>query len=268
MKKTIILLALLLLASCSTSSNQASSENTFTVGMECNYAPFNWTTLDQNDTTVKISSVDYCDGYDVEIAQMIAKDLNKELVIKKIAWDGLEPALTSNEIDAIIAGMSETEERAKNVNFTEPYYVSEMVMIVKKDSTYVNATSIQDFSGSKVLGQLNTLYDEIIDQINGVNHATPLPTYPLMVVALQSGEVDALTAELPVAEGVISSNPDLTYVTFEAGKGFEVDSSVSIAIAKNQPDLLEQVSASLSKIDEKTRNELMLSAVKRQPAGE
>lgn len=269
MKKiSLVLLSSLLLAACTPSLNEKVSNNTFTVGMECNYAPFNWTTLESNDTAVKISNVDYCDGYDVAIAKMIAEDLGKELVIKKIAWDGLEPALSSNEIDAIIAGMSETPERAKNVNFTQPYYVSEMVMIVKKDSPYINATSIQDFSGATILGQLNTTYDEIIDQISGVNHATPLATYPLMLVSLQSGEVDGLTAELPVAEGVVSANPDLTYITFEEGKGFEVDSSVSIAIAKNQPELLEAVENSLSKIDEDVKNEMMLSAVNRQPAGE
>lgn len=267
MKKIGLFCLALLIVGCSSSKN-TSSKNTFTVGMECNYAPFNWTTLEKNDTTISISSVDYCDGYDVAIAKKIADDLGKELVIKKISWEGLEPALSSNEIDAIIAGMSETPERAQNVNFTTPYYESEMVLIIKKDSKYINSTDIQDFANATVLGQLNTTYDEIIDQIENVNHATPLPTYPLMIVALQSGEVDAITAELPVAEGVISSNEDLTYIKFEKNKGFEVDSSVSIAIAKNNDELLKQVQTSLDKISIEERNELMLLAVNRQPAGE
>ncbi len=269
MKRLGLLLSFMLIISgCASDNQSADSSNTFTVGMECNYAPFNWTTLEDNDTAVSISNVDYCDGYDVVIAQEIANDLGKELVIKKIAWEGLEPALNSGEIDAIIAGMSETPERAENVNFTTPYYESEMVLIIRKDSAYVNATSIQDFSNATVLGQLNTTYDEIIDQIEGVNHATPLATYPLMIVALQSGEVDALTAELPVAEGVVSANPDLTYLTFSEGNGFEVDASVSIAIAKDNLELLSAVQTALDKISLETRNQYMLDAVNRQPAGE
>ena len=84
MKKIIILISLLLvLVGCSSESSNETKEDTFTVGMECNYAPFNWTTLEANDTAVKISDVDYCDGYDVVIASKVAKALNKTLVIKR-----------------------------------------------------------------------------------------------------------------------------------------------------------------------------------------
>lgn len=269
MKKIIILLSLLLvLVGCSSGSSNETKEDTFTVGMECNYAPFNWTTLEANDTAVKISDVDYCDGYDVVIASKVAKALNKTLVIKKIAWEGLEPALSSGEIDAIIAGMTETPERAQNADFTSPYYESDMVMIVRKDDDLVNATNIQDFSGKKVLGQINTLYDDIIPQIEGVNHAVPLATYPLMVVSLQSGEVDALTAELPVATGVVSANPDLAIVQFSEGNGFEADTTVSIAVKKGNTELLDLLEEALKDISMDERNQLMLDATNRQPAGE
>lgn len=269
MKRILTLLGLLLLLSaCLKNPLDIDRENALVVGMECNYAPFNWTTLDQSNTSIMISAADYCDGYDVVIASRIANDLGKKLVIKKIAWDGLEPALSSNEIDAIIAGMSATPKRAESVNFTKPYYESEMVMIVKKDSKYVKAKDIQDFSGAKILGQLNTTYDEVIDQIKNVKHATPLATYPLMLVALQSGEVDGLTAELPVAMGIVGSNDDLTYVKFDSGKGFEADVSVSIAVAKNQDELLKKIQASLDKISPEERNKYMFEAVKNQPASE
>ena len=268
MKKIVTLISIdLLLVGCS-SAPTASKEETFTVGMECNYAPFNWTTLQQNDTAVKISDVDYCDGYDVVISAKLAEALGKKLVIKKIAWEGLEPALSSKEIDAIIAGMTKTPERSQNADFTAPYYESEMVMIVRKDSDLAKATSIQDFSGKKVLGQINTLYDDVIDQIKDVNHAVPLATYPLMIVSLQSQEVDALTAELPVATGVVNANPDLAIVKFEEGKGFEADTTVSIAVAKGNTELYNKLEEALKTIDKDTRNQLMLDATSRQPAGE
>ena len=195
-------------------------EGKLIVGMECNYAPFNWTQIDETEYTVAISEVDYADGYDVQMARKIADELGLELVIKKLAWEGLVPALNADEIDLVIAGMTETPDRAESADFTSPYYESEMVMIVRADDDLVNATSIQDFSGKIVLGQLNTTYDEIIDQINGVIHAVPQESYPRMVLSLTENEVDAITAELPVAVGVVAANPNLAIVTFTEGNGF------------------------------------------------
>lgn len=240
----------------------------FTVGMECAYAPFNWTQLDKTDTSVDIGGNSYADGYDVVMAKYIADKLGLDLVIKPTAWEGLEPAVNNDAIDAIIAGMTATPERAENVDFTTPYYQSEMVVIVRSDSDVADIKDIQELSGKKVLGQINTLYDDVIEQINGVQHATPLATYPLMVVALQNKEVDALTAELPVAVGVTATNPDLKYITFEPGKGFEADTSVSIAVKKDNTALLDAVQGAIDTIDEETRQQWMIDATSRQPAQE
>ena len=62
----------------------------------------------------------------------VAKQLGKELVIVKTEWDGLTPALVSGKIDAIIAGMSPTEERKATIDFTDSYYDSQLVLVVKK----------------------------------------------------------------------------------------------------------------------------------------
>jgi putative lysine transport system substrate-binding protein len=249
------------------SADGETAKEKFTVAMECNYAPFNWTQTSSNDSAIQISATDYCDGYDVAMARKIADSLGQELEVKSIAWEGLITALNNDEVDAIIAGMTATPERAEAVDFTNPYYESQMVLVVRaSDEALANATSIQDFSGYKVLGQINTLYDEIIDQIEGVNHMTPQATYPRMVLALQQGEVDALTAELPVAQGVVAANPDLKIVTFEDGKGFEADTTVSIAIKKGNTELLNQVQSALDTITEEERVGIMQAATDRQPA--
>ena len=266
MKKILILLSvLLLLASCS--SEKEDDSNTFVVGMECDYAPFNWTSNDSS-SGIAINEVDYVDGYDVRIAMKIADSLGKQLVVKKYDWDSLIVALNNGDIDAVIAGMTDTEERRQAVNFTSPYYESKMVIIVDKDSELVNVNDIQQLSGYKVLGQLNTIYDTCIDQIEGVQHMTPMESYPRMVVALQNGEVDALTAELPVAMAITEANDDLCYVTFNSDKGFDAETSVSIAIAKDNDELLNQVEDALSKISEEERNSIMQEAINDQPTGE
>ena len=104
--------AALVLAGCSSSSGSSNPNGTFTVGMECDYAPFNWQTTESTETSAALGSgAGYCDGYDVVVSKAIADDLGKDLVVKKINWDGLQPALESGEIDAIIAGMTANAER-------------------------------------------------------------------------------------------------------------------------------------------------------------
>ncbi|MBP3399614.1 MAG: transporter substrate-binding domain-containing protein [Erysipelotrichaceae bacterium] len=273
MKRLLALLTLTLaLTGCSApadnSTNDDTARKTLKVGMECNYAPFNWTQVEDSDTAEPISSVDFCDGYDVVIAARIASELNMDVQIVKTDWDNLIPALNAKDIDLIIAGMTETPDRAEAVNFTKPYYESQMVAVVRANSELTGITSIQELSGYNVLGQLNTIYDEIIDQIEGVNHMVPQDSYPRMVLSLQAGEADAITAEMPVAQGVVAANPDLAIVTFAEGNGFVADTSVSVAVRKSDTDLLEQVQAVLDSITQEERNTMMQEATNRQPANE
>ncbi len=360
--------AMMILAGCSsasngssTASNASADSDTFTVGMECNYAPFNWQQVEGSDTAVELGGgagycdgydvmisqdiaenlgkklvvkkipfnwqqvegsdtavelgggAGYCDGYDVMISQDIAENLGKKLVVKKINWDGLQPALDSGEIDAIVAGMTANEEREEGIDFTTPYFSSEMVLIVPKGSElesftdiqqfsghkvieereegidfttpYFSSemvlivpkgselesfTDIQQFSGHKVIGQKNTNYDTVIDQIEGVNHVVPKSAYPELVLALQTGEAEAITAELPVAKGICEANPDLTYITFEEGKGFDIDTAVSIGLKNNSRDSEEfnAVQEALDKITQETREEYMQNAVNNAPTNE
>lgn len=243
----------------------------FVVGMECNYAPFNWQSNEQTDTSVAIGGAGYCDGYDVRVARYVAEQLDREIEVKKVSWEGLQPALNSGEIDAVIAGMTADDKRRSGMDFTTPYYESEMVMIVRKsDKKVAKYNDIQQFKGKTVIGQKSTNYDTVIDQIKGVKHATPKATYPEMIVALQKKEVDGITAELPVAEGAIAANKDLTIVHFKKGKGFDIDTSVSIAMKKGTSDsqLFKDVQKAVDNLSKKTRDEWMKEARKAQPKAE
>ncbi len=263
-----------LLTGCSSSTATTSTTSTsndsgtLRVGMECNYAPFNWSTTEEGEHTQPISSVDYCDGYDVVVATNLAEQIGRDVEIVKLDWDNLILSLNNNQIDAIIAGMTATDERKEEVDFTDPYYVSEEVVIVNKNSDLVNATSLEDLDGATVQGQMNTIYDEVIDQIPNVTHMPAAETFPAAIQALQAGSVDAVVSELPVANGVVSANPDLAIVRFDEGKGFEADTSVSIAVRKSDTELLQSLQDALSNIDTDTRNQWMEEAVNRQPAGE
>lgn len=270
MKKLLAVAAVasLALSACGSTTTDPNDDDTFTVGMECNYAPFNWQTNEEGDTAVSLGDgAGYCDGYDVVIAQKIADSLGQELEVKKISWDGLQPAVESGEIDAIIAGMTANKSREKGIDFTSEYYSSETVMIVRADSEMASYTDIQQFSGLKVMGQKNTNYDTIIDQIDGVSHETPKATYPELVVALQNGDADGCPAELPVANGIVSANPDLTIVHFADGSGFDNDTSVSIGLKDGTRDtkFFKRVQKALDKISDEDRMTIMEEAVNRAP---
>jgi ABC-type amino acid transport substrate-binding protein len=269
MRKIIATLSVLtlLLAGCAPASN----DDTIIVGLECNYAPFNWTQIESESPAVKIEGdAAYCDGYDIAIAQAIADGLDKTLIVKKIAWEGLEPALNSNEIDMIVAGMTDTAERRESVSFSSPYYASDMVLIVRKDSLYASAKSLADFSGAKVIAQLSTFHDDIVDQIPSVVHMTPLSSFPLLVNSVSTKDADAMVSERPVAISIVATNSDLVIVSFDEGSGFATsfeDTTVSVAVRKADTDLLASINMILAGISDDTRNQWMTDALARQPEG-
>lgn len=282
-KKLSLLLAaslslIILLAGCmakssknetaaSSAAESSTEDNTFKVGMEAGYAPFNWTQMDDSNGAVKIDgSAEYAGGYDVEIAKKIAEGLGKKLVIVKTEWDGLVPALTSGKIDAIIAGMSPTEKRKLQIDFSDNYYKSNLVIVVKKGSKYENATSIQDFSGAKITAQLNTFHYTVIDQINGVKKQTAMDNFPAMRVALESGVIDGYVSERPEGISAQSANPNFKMVEFKDGfVTSQEDTAIAVGIKKGS-EMTSKINEILAGIPEEERQIIMDTAIKNQPA--
>lgn len=237
------------------------------VGMECAYAPFNWTQLDDSNGAVPIDGGDYAGGYDVEIAKAIAAELGYELVVVKTIWDGLVPALQSGTIDLIIAGMSPTADRKETIDFSDNYYKSDLVMVVKAGGAYENAKSIQDFAGAKITGQLNTFHYTVIDQINGVDKQEAMDDFTAMRVALESGIIDGYVSEKPEGVSAAAANSAFTMVEFETGfETSEDDTAIAVGVKKGSDELREAINKALAKISEEQRIELMMRATANQPA--
>lgn len=245
-------------------------ENEFRVGMETAYAPFNWTqTSDAHGAVLKYGEKNsYAGGYDVEIAKRVAEGLGKELVIVPTQWDGLVPALTSGSIDAIIAGMSPTEKRRQVIDFTDPYYESRLVVVTRKNSKFANATSLADFSGAKITGQLNTFHYSVVDQIPDVVYQDPMKDFSAMRVALASGIIDGYVSERPEGVTATNVNENLTMIEFAPEDGFQTepeDVQVAIGMRKNDP-LVQDVNQILAGISAEERTELMDLAIQNQPS--
>ena len=124
-------------------------DGVLTVGMECAYAPYNWTQMDDSNGAVPIKGMEgtYANGYDVQIAKMIAEANGWGIEIMALEWGGLTPALEAGIIDVAIAGQSMTADRMAEVDMAGPYYYATIVCVTTADSLLASATSIADLSG-------------------------------------------------------------------------------------------------------------------------
>ena len=130
----LVLVLCLSMAACGKKTEDSLSDGVLTVAMECAYAPFNWTQTTQANGAVPIEGQNgmYANGYDIQVAKYVAAALGRKLEVCAYVWDSLIPAVQSGAVDAIVAGMSPTEERAKEVDFTDCYYNSNLVVIIQK----------------------------------------------------------------------------------------------------------------------------------------
>lgn len=268
-KLSVALLSMALMVPLIGCGAKKEDTNTLKVGMEAGYAPYNWTQSDDSNGAVKIEGTkEYAGGYDVMVAKKVAEELGKDLSIVKTEWEGLPPAVQSGKVDLIMAGMSPIAERREQIDFTEPYWVSDYIMIVRKDGKYANAKSLEDFKGAKITGQLNTVHYDKVDQIEGVDKQEAMQDFPQMRIALQSGIIDGYVAEMPEGQSVLKSMPEFAVVTFDEGKGFKIldNENVIAAGVKKGSDLTEEVNKVLEKITEEDRQKMMDEAINNQPA--
>ena len=141
---------------------------------------------------------------------------------------------------------------------------------MRNDSNYRNATTLSGFSGARVIGQSGTIYADLVPQVveKGGVAGTNLDTVPQIVNAILRGTVDITILEEPVAIGIVSNYPELTYVTPTDGFNVsEEDVVVSIGVRQNF-SLLNDINNALNNISAQTRKELMLRAIEIAPSGE
>ena len=279
MKKLIsvmIVLALVFsLGGCGTSNTkkdgaQAGGSDVLRVGMECNYAPYNWSQADDSNGAVAISNVDnmYTNGYDVQVAQKIADAMGKKLEIYSYEWDSLIPAVQSGNLDMIIAGMSPTSERREKIDFSNNYYTSNLVIVTKKGNL-TDVKTIADLDGKKIAAQLGTFHlDALTNQTKA--QVNEMADFSTMLIALSAGTIDGYVAEEPTAMAVCQ-DAGYDYVALENNDtGFKVeDDEVSIAVGvKKGSELAAKINEAIADLGSDAQRELMNKMVDIAPTEE
>ncbi len=269
----VLSLGSLFLPSCSNSRD----ENVLRIGMECNYAPFNWTSPTESDFTLPVynEAGKYADGYDIQLAKRFAKESGKTIQIYKLEWDSLIIQLNNNQIDAVVAGMTDTQERRKQISFTDEYYRSELVLITSKTlaekyaSQELGKEELASLLKNQIIeSQRGTVTDDVIETFKkdySAIHATAVDTFSKAAMDVHEKIAFAMTAELPVAQSIVKNYADLGIVHMNQDiLGVDLsDLGVSIGIRKDDVSLQETLNTFLSSYTKEERNADMASAIER-----
>lgn len=274
-----IFMAIIMVLSLASCGNAASTNSTgsnatkkvLKVGMECAYAPYNWSQSGDANGAVPIKgSSDYAYGYDIIIAKYVAGKMGMDLEICKLDWDSLPTAVQSGTIDCAIAGQSITSKRKETLNFTTPYYYASIVNLVKSNSPYASATGISGLSGAKATSQINTVwYDTCIPQIPNVNKLTSIDSAPAMLVALDSGATDVIVTDMPTAKAACVAYPSFKLLDFTSSNDnyqvSEEEINIGISVSKSNTELLDSLNAALANLTKDDFSKMMDQAIAAQP---
>jgi putative lysine transport system substrate-binding protein/putative lysine transport system permease protein len=279
MRAKPFLSALLFAASMATFSCANRNQDALRIGLECAYIPFNWVAEEENEFTLPISNHpgSHADGYDIQIAKKISSSLGRKVEIVQTTWESLITDLQMNSIDLIIAGMTETPERARQISFTEEYYRSELVLVTSEEvaSSYQSPLSPEEFhalvEGENIVSQVATVTNDVIDVFAseyGAIHVTPVATFALAAQDVLNGSAFAMTAELPVATSIVGKLDGLGIIHFAQEILGEAQSElgVSIGARKADADLITSINGVLNTISTQERERLMADAVIRSGA--
>ncbi|MEM0224542.1 MAG: basic amino acid ABC transporter substrate-binding protein [Desulfurococcaceae archaeon] len=205
------------------------------VGTSPDFPPFEFI----NETTNEIV------GIDIDLVKLIAKKIGYEVEIVPIDFDGLIPALQAGQIDLIASGMTITEERAKVVDFSIPYWEANQAIIVVRGGQF-KPRGLEDLVGKTVGVQTGTTAEILItDYINKTNANIQVKSYSSYILATQdllNGRLDAVIVDEPVAQALQRK------YNVEISASIETGEKYGLAIKKGNAELLNAVNKALNEI--------------------
>ena len=229
---TFTLITSLFIAGCG--SNTTNNDKVWRVGTDATYAPFGF----KEKNTGKLV------GFDIDIITAIAKEEGAEVDIQNLNFDALLPALQSNTLDIAISDMTISEERARSVDFSNPYYIAGSGLVVNTDNT--NITSFKDLEGKRIGVSIGSTGAEIAGKIPNAD----VRQFNLIIDAfleLQNRGVDVVINDTPVNEFYVANKG--RGIAKVVGEDYDA-APLGIAVKKGNTELLDKINSGLSKIKE------------------
>ena len=221
----LIIIGSLLLCGCGNKNN-----NELILATEAGFAPYEYY---KNGEIV---------GVDIDIAKEIAKELGKELVIKDVSFDFLINEVKSGKADFAAAGISITDERKEEVDFTDEYTTSNQVVVIKKDS---NIQSFDELKNKKIAVQLGTVADLYVTE--NYKNATLIThkKYLSAVEDVKSEKADCIIMDQLPALEIVKENPELKVMD-----GILFQDKYGMIVKKGNDSLRKEINRVLQKLNE------------------
>ena len=227
MKKLIALLAALTM----TLSLAAAFAETVTVAFNPEYPPFEY-----------VENGEY-EGYDVDLIKAIAEKAGFEVEFNAMAFDSVISEVMTNPGTIGVSGISITEERKLNVDFSEGYINAGLIVVVKADSGY---TTVEDLKDKKIGAQLGTTSDFAAEEITGQGNTETYKTFLDAIKDLQGNRLDAVIVDKPVGMALLAGLADDSLVIVDMG--LQAD-WYGIEVNKENPELLEKINNALKELE-------------------
>ena len=233
--------ALTSLAACSSSTNtldKVKNKGTLTIALNPHFAPFEFKTIQDGKDTIA--------GADIEIAKVIGDELGVKVKFSEMSFDNVLASVQSGKADIAISGISATKERQKIFEFSDTYYDSETVLLVKKDATEKTYKQISDFSKKSIAVQKGSIQENIAKanllDANVVSLAQPGEA----INELKSGQVEGVVLEKAIAKGYVDQNSDLTMSDIALKS--DSNDAYAVAMPKGSDDLKAKVNKIIAKL--------------------
>ena len=177
-------------------------------------------------------------GIDVEICRAVAQKLGKEFQAETVDFDSVIPAVISGKADLAAAGITVTEDRKKNVDFSIPYVKTGIVVISKKSNPFKDVAQLK---GKKIGVQSGTTSENYV--VNDLRQEPERLRSPAEAVAgLKAGRCDFVIADIDPAKNCVKGEPDLALSDFITSEEY------AVAIRKGQPELLKAINETIAEL--------------------